>query len=538
MHVSTGHKLLLLALLLGAALRFPGWSTQEEMARWRLFEVDEEQHVGITMQRYNVLNAGGDTIRHVFRERPYNVRGFGYINAFLADVWYEMEGKVPSFSDIVRLGRQMSTLYALFLIVVVFYLGKTSGLSPPFAGVAALLIAVCDVNATYSHYSLPASGYILFSWLALLGGVRLLKGSSLWALAALALGAAGAAAFKFDVFPLAWGGLLLILLSWPRKELAATDVPVLPWYFLPAGSAALVALLLVWTIGWSWTEIVHAFKALSELNGNAVVSDNHYRDNLVTYPMGVMAGIGLPAFGLAVWATVGLVRRRFTEVSGLFTFRNLAVGYIFAFLFTEFLVRWSMDTTFIRRVNIFMPAVALLAAYGLQRLNARPWLAAGVVAWSLGLAVVGQSHHWFDTRIAMRDWANRELPKPAKVGISGFVHADGLENWKYYLDYDFEYFILHETYYSRFVKSMTTPFIVPECCAEVYHCGPTNQCIDFQTMLLNQRDDLVLIKEFRTWDVFPERLLYHHLFGYYETFLGDVVVYKRVKPKKAKRSTS
>ena len=56
--------------------------------------------------------------------------------------------------------------------------------------------------------------------------------------------------------------------------------------------------------------------------------------------------------------------------------------------------------------------------------------------------------------------------------------------------------------------------------------------------ILNQRDDLVLFKEFRTWDVFPERLLYHHLFGYYETFLGDVVVYKRVKPKKAKRSRS
>lgn len=538
MHLSSSQKLLLLALLLGAALRIPGWFTQEEMARWRLFEVDEEQHVGITMQRYNVLNAGGDTIKHQFREPPYNVRGYGYVNAAIADVWYGMAGKTPSFRDIVLLGRQMSTFYALLLIVVIFYLGKTSGLSPPFAGVAALLIAVCDVNATYSHYSLPASGYIMFSWLALLGGVRLLRGPSLRGIAALALGAAGAAAFKFDVFPLAWGGLLLILLTWRGQRPGETDVPGLPWYYLPGGSAAVLALLLIWTIGWSWEEIVFAFQSLSELNGNAVVSDNHYRDNLTTYPLGVLAGIGLPAFGLAAWAAVGIVRRRFAAGTGLWTFRNLAVGYIFAFLFTEFLVRWSMDTTFIRRVNMFMPAVALLAAYGLQRLRAKPWLVTLVVAWSLGLAVVGQSHHWFDTRAAVRDWANVELPKPAKVGISGFVHSDGLKNWKYYLNYDFEYFILHESYYSRYVKSMTTPFIIPECCEEIYHCGPINQCIDFQTMLLNERDDLVLIKEFRTWDVFPERLLYHHLFGYYETFLGDVVVYQRVKPKKAKRSTS
>ncbi|MFT6514096.1 MAG: hypothetical protein ACJAX1_002677, partial [Neolewinella sp.] len=37
---------------------------------------------------------------------------------------------------------------------------------------------------------------------------------------------------------------------------------------------------------------------------------------------------------------------------------------------------------------------------------------------------------------------------------------------------------------------------------------------------------------------FPERLLYHHFFGYYETFLGDVKVFRRTKPPKEERTTS
>lgn len=97
-----------------------------------------------------------------------------------------------------------------------------------------------------------------------------------------------------------------------------------------------------------------------------------------------------------------------------------------------------MDSTFIRRVNIFMPAVALLAAYALQRIKAKPWLSFIVVVWSIGLGVVGQSHHWYDTRIEMRDWANVYLPKPAKVAISASINIDGMRNWRYYLNEDWD----------------------------------------------------------------------------------------------------
>ena len=187
MSLRIGFFLLFVALAVGASLRVPGWETEEEMARWRLFEVDEEQHVGITMRRYNELVGEGKTIRHRFHEPPYNVRGYGYLTAVIAYLYYGDRAEAPEFLDIVLLGRRVSTFAALLLVIIVFFLGRASGLSPPFAGVAALLMACCDVNATYSHYMLPASGYVMFAWLALLGGVQLLRKPSIPALVFLAI---------------------------------------------------------------------------------------------------------------------------------------------------------------------------------------------------------------------------------------------------------------------------------------------------------------------------------------------------------------
>lgn len=562
--MKSGYLLLFGALILGASLRVPGWFTAEEKARWRLFEVDEEQHVAIVMHRFNELSGGVDTIQHRFREASYNVRGYGYVTAAVARAKYFFSKDSPNFGEVLLLGRQLSTIYALCLIIIVFFLGRVGGLSPPAAGVAALLMAACDVNATYSHYMLPASGYVMFSYLALLGGVRIIRGPSAIGLCFLALGAAGAAAFKFDVFPTIWGGVLLILLvgrgmvsgtvvgGWGfgftdggKIGLDATDsgglrsgpLAGLHWWFIPGALFGLAFFFLLLTYGWSWEEIKSSFTTLRKANKDVIFTEDHFRDNLITYPMGVLAGIGLPAFALAVWASVKLAVGRWRS-GNLFTFKSLALGYGAAFLLTEFALRWYMDTTFIRRVNIFMPTVALLAAYALQRVKAKPWLSILVVAWSMGLGVVGQSHHWFDTRIEMRDWANVYLPKPVKVGISASINIDGMRNWRYYLGKDWDYFITSEAFYRRYTKSMTTPFGIPECSKGIYHGGPADQCQDFQAMLFGTHEGVVLVKEFKTWDVFPERLLYHHFFGYYETFLGDVKVFRRIAPPKEDRTTS
>jgi hypothetical protein len=472
--------LLPLALLLGLILRVPGWYTQDIKDDWVTFQPDEGQHVHAATHRYNELYNGkkiGD-----YNSDPWNVRGYGHLVATTAYLWHSGTEQPPTWLNFVLLGRQLSTLFSLLLIFAIWLLARSGGLSPPYAGLAALLLAACDANATISHYCLPAAGYVFWCYLALLGALRLGHGSpSFGNLVVLALGSAGAVAFKFDVLPLAWGGLYLLHLAFVRRAL--------PWWFVPVGMALVAAFVSVSWYGWSWENIQSTFKSLSQLNREGVPIENHYHDNLIVYPAGVLAGIGLPVFGLALfglkhlWGS-GSSPGPLNSVVGVggsaagakkvkrpgWTAKHWTLIYLTGWLLSEFLVRWSVDTAFIRRVNVFMPAVCLLCAYGMSELRKYPWLPVAVVTYTFLFCVVGQSNHWFDTRYEMREFVNNELPKDAKVGVSGYVRLEGLRKTDWFMNGGWDYAVLHETHYSRYWKSMTTPFGLPTCCDGVYNC--------------------------------------------------------------------
>ncbi|MEM6771588.1 MAG: hypothetical protein AAF597_13475, partial [Bacteroidota bacterium] len=130
----TGLLLLLLALALGAALRVPGWYTQEIMERYRLFETDEEQHIAIALHRYNNLTPVADSVKHDFKTAGYNVRGYGHLVATVVKVTGQLGGnagaKKEGFRAMLLTGRALSTLFALLLVVVTYRIGRVSGLDP------------------------------------------------------------------------------------------------------------------------------------------------------------------------------------------------------------------------------------------------------------------------------------------------------------------------------------------------------------------------------------------------------------------------
>jgi hypothetical protein len=86
--------------------------------------------------------------------------------------------------------------------------------------------------------------------------------------------------------------------------------------------------------------------------------------------------------------------------------------------------------------------------------------------------------------------------------------------------------IVHETYYARYSKFFTTPFKQPKCCEEVYNCHGESICSFYQDLLSNQ-SEFELIHHIKTQHPFPERRLFKHWFGTYETFLGDLRIYTR-----------
>ena len=132
----------------------------------------------------------------------------------------------------------------------------------------------------------------------MLGSIRLSrsepnKRQDIISLGLLALGTAGALSFKFDVLPLAWGGLFLLYLATTRR---------ISWWYVAVGVGLVASLVGVFVYGWSWNNIQSTFRTLSTLNREGVPVDNHFRDNLIVYPAGVIAGIGPTGFCLGdIW---------------------------------------------------------------------------------------------------------------------------------------------------------------------------------------------------------------------------------------------
>lgn len=462
------------------------------------------QHVDIALTRY--LQLGGQPVDH--EPTPiFNVRGYGIVAGTLSWVWWQLSGDLPTVSSTILLLRQLSVVFALALIVLVFLLARRFGLPPPAAAFAALLLACCDLNISYSHYGLPEIGYVLGIYTTIYGGL-LHDDRRRTGLAVMALGAGLSLAFKFDFLPLL---AALLFLTVQRQWLAAL--------LLPAGAALAFGLI----TGFSWPPdlILDSWRQLREANQDVIGIDRHWLYNPLLYTAAVVAGIGIPAVALAGYGLLRLPRRL---PPGLW----LLIGL----LLLEFGLRWAIDTPFVRRANEFMPAVCLAAALGWQQTGRSLRIALPVAAWTLALGLLGQSNHWFDTREKARDWVNTHLPDSAVVVATPYVEVAGLRPVRQYRPGEqWDYAILHETFYSRYGYSLTTPFGYPECCAGVYHCRSEAECREIQDLLQERNNNAELIARFDTRNWLPERWLYDHWFGYYETFLGDVLVYRRTADK-------
>jgi hypothetical protein len=441
------------------------------------------------------------------------VRGYGIQLGTLALGWWKLTGQRPGSSGLILMGRQLATVFFLLLLPIVYGLGRQLGLAAPAAAYATLLLALCDLNASYSHYAIPAIGYVCWSWLAVLGAVGYFRTGGWGFLFPLACGAAGALAYKLDFLPTVLGVVALGAYAWRTRQPGVALLGLLGYAVL-----GYVGYRILTLDNFSWEAIQLVFAGLQEMNADAISRDQHWLLNPVIYPLGLLAAIGLPVCTFALYR-LGL--RRIDWQSGWWL--------LVLFAAMEFAVRWSIDTPFIRRANIFIPLLCLAAARGLYLL--RPavrgrWLWF-VAIYTGGLALVGQFNHWNDTRYRARDFLQERLAgESVRIGYTPYAYAANMPPGGSHRE-DWDYLVAHESFYQRFGRSFTTPFRIPDCCEEVYHCPDEAECIFFQELLFDAESALIPVATFRTFDLYPERLLYHALFGYFETFLGDTRIYRR-----------
>ena len=513
-------------LILALALRLPGWFTQDKKTKFELFEQDEFQYVEMAVSLLQELDADLFSDWEV-EKYIYNVRGFGIQEGWIAFFYHKISGAELNATTLIMIGRGLSTLYALLLIWLVFRLARYLFRDRSVAWLAALFLAIFDVNITYSHYGIPAISYVFWGHLTvflLLKWYDSVKESGRWQYCSLLLAipftTAMTFATKFDFIPFLMGGVVLITLLIQRKisiPVTLFLIPCLTGLFLFSFGLATAFTL-------SYEEVRHSFDYLYRQNKDVIGSDNHLLYNPFLYIMAIIGGSSLPVVLAGIYGKSVYLKRGLKAIPfGLFLF--------LLFLALEFAVRWNIDTPFVRRVNIFMPMVAILGAYGVTafagRLKKRTWLPALlVILYTLTIALVGQYNAWNDTRYRARTFLNSEAQTDKKVCYSYYVWIPDMPTP--YLKKDADLLLLHETYYGRYWKFFTTPFkSPPACCEEIYHCLGEEECAFYQTLLAGNDPDFELYKVIPTIEIMPERLLFKRLFGTYETFLGDVRIYKR-----------
>lgn len=516
--------------LLALSLRIPGafWGHIDRAPN--VWEPDEFQHEEIAAQHMFFLTDS------LYKNRSFagvwNVRGYGVQLGTISLLAHKLGGVELKPPKVIFIGRFLSIFYSLALVGLIYWLSLYLFHERRIALFAALLFSIFDLNITYSHYAVPESSYVFWIHVSVftlmlfyhklsttLPDIRSQVVQNYGLLLFMPLPLAMSFATKFDFIPLALSGLLLVTLFAQRKISILTAAVVGIWLLVGSICFYLVAHGFTLTIH----DLTRSYYTIRQLNENVVPEDNHLLHNPILYVMAVLAGSSLPVFALAM-VVLFLVAKKRKQLPFFQSHTAASLLIFIVFLGLESLVRWRIDTPFVRRAVEYLPFVAVLAGYGLHYFSYSKtgiWkyaLPSFVGFYTLGVALVSQSNFWDDNRFKAQQFVEEQFPnQPVRYSPYAPTHKSNMAP-------ESDILVIHEAYYGRYWKSFTTPFKVPRCCEEVYHCS--DDC-SFYQQLLSGDTEYQLLKVYPTLEIFPERLLYKHLFGTYESFLGDVRIYRK-----------
>ena len=351
--------LLVSILFLALILRAPGlWWGYRNLD---FFEPDEYQYFGIAR---NVINQFDNKIvpdNEVTDQ--FNARALGAHMVWLGYPAIKLLG-LPNYY-LLAAGRLIILAYSLALLLLLAVIGRKIFNDAKIGLLAALGLAVFDLNVTYSHYGVPDIPHVFWFYFSLYWIFKLINSwrenknslplkEILWS----AVGVAFSLSFRFQIVP------FLALLA------------VLCWSLWTAGRASrqgkliliLIAILLVAGVfyvsvgfDYNWHEFLKSKKELAE--GALDIIQNgrhdHWLYNPFLYFMAILAGTSF----LAVASFLGSLFYFFRHETKNSSARRF-VRLMLATLFVAFVFLWLGDGTFVRHANIFLPALALLAAYG------------------------------------------------------------------------------------------------------------------------------------------------------------------------------
>lgn len=523
--------LLLIVLVLALLLRMPGlpWG----IINHDYFEPDEGQHVAIGKNFINTFD--NVYVKDAEVTTQFNARGFGTQASLLSYPLlkiFNLPSNVLFFS--VRI---LSLIYSLLLIILIYAVTITVSGNNKIALLSALLLSIFDLNVTYSHYGVPDIAQVFWFYLSLFlifllytalsdaGGTALVKKK--WLIILTTLSVAMGLSFRFDPVPLLFfvGSVGLLAM---RKKISPRDSLYLIFF-----SIIMICGFFSLSVGFNYNikDFLLSKLVLNVHSLDVIPHDNHLLHNPALYFFAILSGTSIPlvmAFG-ASFLFFHLKERN----------HNLRRFNLFSlsFLIVSFVLLWVGDCTFVRRANIFLPYIAMMSGYGLVHFMetgvvpksraCKKLIVSFLLLYTITLSLLSQAHFLRDTRYKASDYMKQHFTSKDAIAYSLYAKTESspegipLEAF----NPSIHTIVIHETYYGRYWKYFTTPFKIPECCDEVFHCT-YNNCILIQN-LFSGTTDYRLVKSFEVTHPFPERVIFKHLFGTYETFLGDVLIYRK-----------
>ena len=528
------NRALWLILLIAFLLRIPGlpWGIIHKDG----FEPDEGQHVAIGKNFIHTFDTQYIKTPEL-RPLSWHGRALGVQEVIIGYPFLKLLN-LPSYF-LLGFGRVLSIMYSLLLIWLVYKITFNMFRDEKTALLAALLLSIFDLNITYSHYGVPDIPRVFWAycavfsiWLYYRHHTKSPRKDYKWLVLVMPMSAVMAFATKFDVIPLVLMFSAQIVLFY-NKKLDLKDflysnilfiVLVLGFFYIAVG------------FDYNIADAIRSVHVLFEDSQNVVRNDHHLLYNPILYLSAVIAGTSLPVFVVFLVSLVFLLKSKHEE------YWTANLWFLF-YVILSFVILWNGDATFVRRANEFLPYIAIVTAHGLTRFlrtkrlhwgsRLRLGLVAFVIIYTLGLSIFSQYHFLTDNRYEACKYLKTHVAKGEKVIYSKYAKTKCMPDGINLMDIkgdtapiDADFIVLHESYYGRYTKYFTTPFNErPKCCDEVYHCV-YRHCVLIQNLLFED-SGYKLVKRFDITHPYPERILFKHLFGTYETFLGDVLIYKK-----------
>jgi 4-amino-4-deoxy-L-arabinose transferase-like glycosyltransferase len=496
-------------------------------------EPDEQQHVGIAKNLINKFDS--HYVRNTEVIREYNSPGFGSQLAIIGYPILKISGS--SEKNLFLIGRLLTLVYSLLLIILVYFIALNIFSDEKTALLAALLLSVFDLGVTYSHYGVPEIPHAFWSFFSLFlisliyqelntkNRKDIFSKKIKWMMAVLPFTIAITFSLKYDMLPAIIFGIALIFLIF-KKKITVKEFLII---VILCTASAVFYFYLSTCFSFTTEYFEHSRKFQYEENYNAVIRDSHLLLNPILYFFAVLCGTNVIVMIFFLYAVMTFIARKDNQN------RKVYILFLSGYVVLFFLFLWGSDAPFVRRAVIFLPYVALMAAYGImdifRKYQARSLVikvtVVTFIVYSLALTIVSQSNFLFDTRYKAAEYLNAGFYDKS-IAYSRYAPVNPMPKGRLPGDNksgNFDILVLHEAQYGRYWKSFTTPFKTPECCDEVYHCNK-NECV-FTQNLLSGNTSYLLKKSFTVTEVFPERIVFRKLFGTYESFLGDTLIFMK-----------